>query len=144
MTISDRVWSRIVTMCGRKTYFQPDLDTNLDYSSKADRIIETDLDRANLVSSELPNGLHAPVLDIDFGAHLIPSSTPGKYHLYLDKQIPWADYRDLLDAFYRVGMIEKGWYENAIRDKRTYVRLPHIHKPTPDTGEDGLPHAIAF
>lgn len=128
--ISDKVWSRIVTMCGRKTYLQPDLDTDT-YNSGRKKIAEADLDRANLVSSELPNGLHAPVIDLDFEVHLLPSSTPGKYHLYIDKHITWEQYESLLTGFYMAGLIEAGWYNNALQDKRTYLRLPHVKKPKP-------------
>lgn len=139
MSISDKVWSRIVTMIGRKTYYQEHLDR---YGMNAPAKEEADMDTANLVSSELPNGMHAPALDLDFACHLVPSSTMGKFHLYIDKEITWDQYRHLLNGFYRAGLIEYEWYQNAMRDERTYVRLPHVKKPpkvVPDYGNDPSP-----
>src|SRR4051794_35126863 len=55
---------------------------------------------ANIVaSSRLKNGHHSPVLDVDYMAALVPSSTPGHFHLYLNGvTMPWWKYRVLLKA----------------------------------------------
>lgn len=133
MTINDKVWTRIVTLIGRKTYLQPNLDTGgYGPDGREGQREEADLDKANLVSSELPNGKHAPALDLDMPVHLVPSSTPGKYHLYIDVEISWEKYEALLTGFYMAGLIEAGWYKNAMQDKRTYLRLPHVKKPKPE------------
>lgn len=72
---------------------------------------------------------HAPVLDIDFQAQLIPSSTPGHYHLYLDKEMSWWRYKRLLKSLYKAGIIEKGYYKGSLQTKQTLVRKPTIRKP---------------
>lgn len=89
------------------------------------------IEEANVVTSEadgLP-GWHYPVLDLDFYCELVPSSTPGHFHLYLDRAIQWADYEALLDALADADIIERGYAEAAMRRKRTDVRLPWISKP---------------
>jgi len=83
---------------------------------------------ANLVSSRMENGNHAPAIDLDFPIHAIPSSTPGHHHLYLEKEMPWKDYHKLLKVMHEVGLIEDGFYNSARHFEQTYLRLPHIKK----------------
>lgn len=139
---------------GNKTYrlntFTPDSqDPELPPETRA----EADLDKANLLSSEMdfPNGwcpapggavydglgdvlsgepkfFHRPVLDIDFPAKLVPSSTPGKFHLYLDKPMTWPVYEKLLTALADAGIIEPGYANASIDRMATFVRLPWVKK----------------
>ena len=107
--------------------------TNLD-QPKPDYIdlgagVEAEEKDANVVSSVICPGIHAPVLDIDFEARLIPSSTPGHYHLYLDKAMSWKKYRKLLKALARAGVIEEGYAFSSIRRGFSAVRKPDIKKP---------------
>lgn len=78
--------------------------------------------KANLIASRTTRGLHAPVLDIDFEARLIPSRTEGHYHLYLDREIPWWKYRILLWALKVAGIIEPGYYRASVERKMTMCR----------------------
>lgn len=123
---------------GRKTYHQSTLN---EYDAQATPEAkeffhsraapdENSTDKANLISSEVQNGMHMPVIDCDFGIQAVPSSTPGHYHLYIDRELTWPQYRALLDGLYKAGLIQEGWYENALKDKRSYVRLPHVKKLT--------------
>lgn len=68
--------------------------------------------------------MHRPVLDIDFPATLIPSATPGHFHLYLDIELPHHEYMFLLNALAEVGIIEPGY--NLASQQRGYssARLP--------------------
>lgn len=78
-------------------------------------------------------GMHRPILDIDFPAQLIPSSTPGHFHLYLDKPMPWRTYAKLLRALAEAEIIEPGYARASEARKYTAVRLPWISKEdTPD------------
>ena len=91
------------------------------------------IERANLITSKTeryPYGVeyHRPVLDIDFPAELIPSSTPGHYHLYLDKEIPKASYMQLLRDLARAGIIQSGFADSAIERGASSARLPWIKK----------------
>ena len=71
---------------------------------------------------------HTPVLDIDFPAALVPSSTPGKYHLYLDMPMPWEKYVKLLDVMAEVGILEPGYVGASKARGFTAVRLPWVRK----------------
>lgn len=80
---------------------------------------------------DLPAGeepLHRPVLDIDFPAALIPSTTPGHFHLYLDKPMGWSQYSRLLGALAEAGIIEQGYLGASIDRGYTSVRLPWVKK----------------
>jgi hypothetical protein len=99
---------------------------------------EDELDSANLVASVLePNvtgddAQHRPVLDIDFPARLVPSSTPGHFHLYLDGvTISWAKYRTLITALAFAGVIEEGYAAASLARGYTAVRPPGVTRPEP-------------
>jgi len=91
---------------------------------------------ANLISSELwgqndipkDDRLHAPALDFDFPCRLIPSSTKGHFHLYIDKTIPWKEYVKVLEVLGEVGLLEPGYVEAAKRRQATHLRLPGVKK----------------
>lgn len=85
---------------------------------------------ANLVSSELEGdeGLHAPVLDLDFPCELVPSSTEGHFHLYLNRELDWSRYVHLLLALKECGLLEEGYVEASLAQGRTYVRRPEVRK----------------
>lgn len=85
-------------------------------------------EEAKLVSSLLTNGKHYPTLDIDMPAQLVPSSTPGHFHLYIDCEMSWWKYRRLLKALSRAGIIEKGYYRANKLRKATFVRKPGVKK----------------
>lgn len=83
-------------------------------------------EKAKLVSSsiEAAPDLHAPCLDLDYGATLVPSSTPGHFHLYLNKAIAWRDYKRVLRALSKAGLIEADWAAASIQQQATFLRLP--------------------
>ncbi len=83
-----------------------------------------------VTSSLLENGNHSPVLDIDYKAKLIPSTTPGHFHLYLDGvEMPWWKYRLLLRVMAWVRVIDARYYRHSVRRRMTAVRMPHVRKP---------------
>lgn len=71
-----------------------------------------------------PERLHRPVLDIDMNAALIPSATPGHFHLYIDKLVPWDAYEKLLQAMADCGIIEQGYADASIERGYSSARLP--------------------
>lgn len=89
----------------------------------------------NSWGAEHEANLHRPVLDLDFPAALVPSSTPGHFHLYLDKEMTWSDYKYLICAFETVGLIEKGYKEASLAREFTSVRLPWVKKADRDEAE---------
>lgn len=78
-----------------------------------------------------PETFHRPVLDLDFDAALVPSSSAGHHHLYLDKVLTWSDYVKLLNVLAEVGLIEPGYRDASIAREFTAVRLPWITKAVP-------------
>lgn len=93
------------------------------------------LDEAEVVTSyaghDLPLDLaplHRPVLDIDFPAALLPSTTPGHFHLFLDKKLTWEKYARLLSALADAGIIEEGYEDASYNRQFSSVRLPWVKK----------------
>lgn len=96
---------------------------------------------ANAVTSRTTSSLlssvavHRPVLDLDFPVTVIPSSTPGHFHLYLDRELTWPQYRKLLEVLAEIGLIQDGYADTAIKRGYSAVRLPWVKKmplPRPD------------
>lgn len=79
---------------------------------------------AILVSSLCEDGMHAPVLDIDFSAYLVPSTTKDHFHLYLNKKMTWEQYAQLLKALHEAGIIQKGFYEGSLSRRQSMVLMP--------------------
>lgn len=99
------------------------------WSDAADLVPE---DKANLVTSLLKEDpafdfgqgpLHAPAIDLDFPARLVPSSTEGHFHLFIDSKLTWPQYVCLLTGFLMAGLIQKRWYQAAMA--RGYSALRH-------------------
>ena len=86
-------------------------------------------DTPHLVASLLPNGNHKLTLDIDLPCRLEESVTPGKFHLFIDKELTADQYDDILLSFYKAGIVEKGVYKYQFQKQGfTAVRLPGIKK----------------
>lgn len=71
---------------------------------------------------------HKPVLDVDLPCALVPSTTPGHFHLYIDKEMPWNDYIQLLDILAWLGIVEPGYVNAAKSRGATFVRAPGVKK----------------
>lgn len=109
--------------------------TTYDREKKEDRRTTSDLEKATSISSRYAlsfDDIHKPILDIDFPVKAIGSSTPGHFHLYIDKEMPWYDYELLLRAMTVVGLLEPGYLDASLKRKHTSVRLPWVRKPEPE------------
>mgnify|MGYP006949394450 CR=1 FL=1 len=84
------------------------------------------IEDADIVTSEMTNrpGYHRPVLDIDMPVKVVPSSTSGHFHLFIDKELSWKRYRKLLKALVAAGIIEWGYLGASEERGFTGVRLP--------------------
>jgi hypothetical protein len=118
--------------------------TNLDsYDIESGRYDTDDVDQAQVITSLVARDVgrplnaqhHKVVLDIDLPAKLIPSSTEGHFHLYIDKEIPWDVYVRLLTALASAGIIEQGYLSASLERGLTAVRLPWVRKPEPKVYE---------
>lgn len=72
------------------------------------------------------------VLDVDRPVLVLPSSTPGHHHLYIDRRMTWRRYSRLLDLLVDVDVLEPGYVAAAESRGHTPVRLPWVRKPEPD------------
>lgn len=102
------------------------------YDGNPDRVEVSpfDLEGANCLSSEIvgKEEYHKVVLDIDMPVKIYPSSTPGKFHLIIDKTLHWDEYRSLLAALTSAGILEQGYYNAACERVATFIRLPWVKK----------------
>jgi hypothetical protein len=83
---------------------------------------------ADLISSELPGGLHAPCIDIDHRVRVVESSTSEHSHLYIDVPMTWEQYLNILVALTAAGVVEQGYLRASILRRATHLRLPWVHK----------------
>ncbi len=103
--------------------------TNGDYGNDHEGVM--DVEHANLITSMVvgPEDLHKVVIDVDLPVSLVASSTPGHFHLFIDKAMPWPTYVALLEALAAAGIVEPGYLAAALRRGHTAVRLPWVRKP---------------
>jgi len=106
----------------------PDPEDPKEDSYDGEHVPAEDISKAHIVLSLDDSGMHRPVLDIDLPAALIPSSTPGHFHLYIDKQLTTSAYVRLLDALAEAGIIEQGYASVSEVRGYTSVRLPWVTK----------------
>ena len=97
---------------------------------------------AEVVSSEIGDGTgrqfgpsftnHTLMIDLDVPATLVPSTTPGHSHLYIDVEMSWKQLRDLLWALWQAGVIEEGYLKASLERGHTSVRLPWLKTRVPE------------
>ena len=108
-----------------------DEDSSVTFS-REEREPASSIAEANVSTSirEGADDTHALLLDLDIPAWLVPSSTKGHSHLYVDTKIPTATYFALLDALADADVIQRGYAEASKRRGGTALRLPWVKKPT--------------
>lgn len=87
---------------------------------------ESDSD-PELVCSDVGEGMHMPVIDIDFPIQAVPSATPGHFHLYINKEVEWDKYCDVIMAMCKAGLVQWQWFD-TMRD-RGFSAVRHPDKP---------------
>jgi excisionase family DNA binding protein len=92
------------------------------------------LDEADIWTSKIRGkaGMHTIMLDLDVPAKLVPSTTPGNAHLYIDVPLPWRKYQKLLTALGDAGVLQQGYVKASIVRRCTALRLPWVKKETAD------------
>lgn len=94
------------------------------------RKLTMSIEEADIITSQLADkpGYHTFMVDLDVPARLIPSSTEGHSHLYVDVEMTWEKYQQILCALAGAGIIQKGYYLSSLRAKLTSLRLPWVRK----------------
>ena len=59
---------------------------------------------------------------------LLPSSTAGHFHLYIDALVTWPELRSILLAMAALGAIERGYAEASEARGAAFLRLPWVRK----------------
>lgn len=89
-------------------------------------------DGANAITSRISSGpdrnWHTVALDVDVPVRVVPSSTPGHCHLYIDKAMPWHRYDALIRALADAGVVEQGYADVSRERGFTRLRLPWVRK----------------
>lgn len=109
-----------------------------EYDDDQERAVVEKPAEATVISSDVRkdthhakfNAMHKIVLDVDLPVKAIPSSTEGHFHLYIDKEVRWVDYIELLNLLARIGVIEKNYASVSIARGYTSARLPWVKKET--------------
>lgn len=112
-----------------------DEDSSVTYSQEQ-RQPATSISEANIATSiredigdPSAKPVHALLIDLDVPAWLVPSSTPGHSHLYVDVAIQEDAYFRLLRELANCGVIQNGYAGSSIHRGGTALRLPWVKKP---------------
>lgn len=95
---------------------------------------EVGLKKANLITSVVkatkgkPVETHRLMLDLDFDAALVSSSTPGHHHLYLDKELTKEQMDKVVAVLNEVGILQDGVKNGYNRRGALSLRLPWVDK----------------
>lgn len=73
-------------------------------------------------------GKHKPVLDLDMDVLVVPSTTRGHHHLYIDYLMPWHDYSLLLKVLAHVGILQNGYMHASEARRESWLRTPWTRK----------------
>lgn len=86
------------------------------------------LDAAGLGVSGAYTAPNHVTLTLTARAFVVPSTTPGHGHLYVDHAMPWENYQKLLNNLVDYGVLEPGYVGASEERGWTCVRLPWVRK----------------
>lgn len=92
-------------------------DANVLYSQKLPEVVVEELDAQHVVA-----------LDIDLPMRVVPSTHPGRGHLWINKVLPWSDVTKLLRVLVEVGIVAASYEEHSLRRGYTCLRPAFIDK----------------
>lgn len=71
---------------------------------------------------------HLPIFDIDHSVLAWETSTPGHYHLIIDRPMSREDYEKLMRVLVEVGIVQEGYQRASLKRKAAWLRMPWIRK----------------
>ena len=120
-------------------YSKTDLDEMQESGETGvDPVGTSDILKANLISSRVTGyRKHRILLDIDHEAALIPSSTEGHYHLYINHLLTDEQMEKLVKVLEEIELIAPGNANQWWRHKALFLRLPWIKKRNENASSEG-------
>lgn len=121
---------RTLTHLARENFKVTSEEFHEDRPDLKPKVVES-LEEANLVDSRIPDcpGMHRPIIDLDgLNAVLVPSTTPGNGHLYLDKPVEFEKFLKVLEAMAEAGLVQWGFYRLTKLRGAAYARKPGVKK----------------
>lgn len=105
----------------------------IDLSGNDDGV-EAEMSEANCITSRIDDalGYHTVMVDLDVPARLIPSSTPGHYHLYIDVPVTEAEHSAILRVLSYCRIVQPGYADAFDRRHFATLRFPWVHKEEGD------------
>lgn len=106
----------------------------LNFGISSDGDIESDrepapVDEADVIGSRVTaTDLHTVIVDLDVPARLVPSTTPGHSHLYVDVPVSFPGLLDILRTLARYGIVEGGYAHVTEERGEAFARLPWVRK----------------
>lgn len=76
---------------------------------------------AYIGSRKKNSGTHMLLLDLDVTTELHESRHPGHQHLVVNTRMTWPQYKRVLKAFEKAGLIERRQVESAIANREVYL-----------------------
>lgn len=84
---------------------------------------------ATIVTSRVEDStMHMPLIDLDLPCMLLPSSQPGHFHLYIEKQMAWDKFVAILEALEDAGVVGPGYLKYTKKRGYATVRYPGVTK----------------
>lgn len=123
----------------------PPTNPNDSYAAKPQEVIfECAPAAANLVTSDVGEGMHAPVIDFDIPIKAVPSSQMGHWHLYIESTCTAEEHFEILDTLAKAGFVEQGYADASRKKGFSAVRPPGVIKPGADESVASLRAAHAM
>ena len=127
-------------MSERLFFYNPVLDTSKSGDAAWPGECEpAPKEEANLIGSLCDDGQHMPVIDVDLPARLVPSSTEGHFHLYIDKPMTLELYLAMLDGMALAGVVEQAYVQHVRERGMSLCRPEWVRKPLPQSGDQIAP-----
>jgi hypothetical protein len=73
-------------------------------------------------------GSHFPVIDLDVPVNLVPATTLGHTHLYINHPVSPEGLMEILEVLSKHGIVEEGYYQASKKRGFSAVRLPWVKK----------------